>query len=164
MKFGEKLKQLRKDNNLTQEDLANKLYVTRTAVSKWETDKALPSIESMKLISELFHVSIDELISDSDIETKRLHDEKIAKIMYGLAIGFLILATTFSLLAYFLAKPYLSIPAAASTILYIVFAIFSRPRYKRISAKKLLLPYIFSRAIILFFVIGLIFTILFSRN
>lgn len=156
MTFGEKLKQLRKDNNLTQEDLAEKIYVTRTAVSKWETDKALPAIDSLKLISELFHVGIDDLISDGDIETKRLLDEKRAKIMYGVAVGFLVLATVFALLAYFLKQPYFNIGGGGSVALYIVFGLLSKPRYKRILAKKMLLPYVISRAVILLFVIGLI--------
>ena len=156
MTFGEKLKQLRKDNQMTQDDLAEKIYVTRTAVSKWETDKALPAIDSLKFISDLFHVSIDELISDGDIETKRSLDEKRARIMYGIAVGFLVLSIAFTLLAYLLKQPYLNIGAAGSVVLYVLFGLLSKPRYKRISAKKMLLPYVISRAVILLFVIGLI--------
>ena len=160
MTFGEKLKQLRKDNNLTQEDLAEKIFVTRTAVSKWETDKALPAIDSLKLLSALFRVGIDDLISDGDIETKRLLDEKRAKLMYGIAVGFLVLATVFTLLAYFLKQPYFSIGGVGAVALYLLFGLLSKPRYKRLSAKKMLLPYIISRAVILLFVVGLIvFTI-----
>lgn len=160
MKFGEKLKQLRRDNGLTQEALAEKLYVTRTAVSKWETDKALPAIDSLKLISELFHVGIDDLISDKDVETKRLLDEKRARAMYYAAIGFLALATVFTLLAYFLKQPYWSIGGAAAVVLYVVFGLLARPRYRRLSAKRLIVPYAISRTVILLFVIGLIvFTI-----
>ena len=147
MTFGEKLKQLRKDNNLTQEDLAEKIFVTRTAVSKWETDKALPAIDSLKLLSELFHVGIDDLISDGDIETKRLLDEKRAKVMYGTALCFLALATVFTLLAYFLKQPHFSIGGAGAVALYLIFGFLSKPRYKRLSAKKMLLPYAISRAL-----------------
>ena len=50
MTFGEKLKKLRNDNGLTQEQLADKIFVTRTAISKWETDKGFPSIDSLKAI------------------------------------------------------------------------------------------------------------------
>ena len=75
MTFGEKLKKLRNDNQLTQDELAEKIFVTRTAISKWETDKGYPSIDSLKQLSNLFHISIDELISDTDIENKRLLDE-----------------------------------------------------------------------------------------
>ena len=64
MYFNEKLQLLRKDNNMTQEELAEKLYVSRTAVSKWESGKGYPNIDSLKNISRLFSVSIDELISD----------------------------------------------------------------------------------------------------
>ena len=156
VKIGQFIKTTRKEKNLTQREVAESLSISEKTVSKWETDNALPAIDSLKLISELFHVSIDDLISDGDIETKRLRDEKRAKIMYFIAIGFLVLATGFSLLAYFLKQPYFAVGGTISVILYIVFGILSKPQYKRIPAKKLLLPYVISRAVILLFVIGLI--------
>ena len=52
MTFGQKLKKLRTENNLTQEELAEALFVTRTAVSKWETDKGYPGIDSLKIITQ----------------------------------------------------------------------------------------------------------------
>lgn len=61
MEFNEKLQQLRKQNNMTQEQLAIKLYVSRTAVSKWESGKGWPNIESLKCISRVFSVSIDDV-------------------------------------------------------------------------------------------------------
>ena len=70
MKFSEKLKKLRQEHNLTQDDLAEKIYVTRTAISKWETDNGYPSIESLKMLAKLFNVTIDQLISDEDIKNK----------------------------------------------------------------------------------------------
>lgn len=160
MKFSEKLKGLRKDYGLTQEELAEKIFVTRTAISKWETDRALPAIDSLKLISELFRVSIDDLISDSDIKTKRMLDDKRAKKAYIAAIAFLVLATAFTLLAYFLKQPYLNIGGGLAALLYVAFAMLSTPRYKRVSAKKMLLPYVVSRVIILLFVVGfMVYTI-----
>ena len=63
MEFNEKLQQLRKNKGLTQEELAEKLYVSRTAVSKWESGRGYPNIESLKEISTFFSVSIDELLS-----------------------------------------------------------------------------------------------------
>ena len=66
MKFSEKLKRIRKENSLTQEELARLLYVTRTAISKWENDKEYHSIDSLRLISKTFNVSIDELMSEED--------------------------------------------------------------------------------------------------
>ena len=59
MSFGEKLKNLRISNNLTQDELAEKIFVSRTAVSKWETDRGFPSIESLRYLANLFHMSID---------------------------------------------------------------------------------------------------------
>ncbi len=67
MEFNEKLQYLRKQNNLTQEQLAEKLYVSRTAISKWESGKGYPNIESLKCISKEFHISIDELLSGNEL-------------------------------------------------------------------------------------------------
>ena len=63
MEFNENLQELRKNKGLTQEELAEKLYVSRTAVSKWESGRGYPNIESLKEISTFFSVSIDELLS-----------------------------------------------------------------------------------------------------
>ena len=63
MEFGEKLRQLRKSRGLTQEELAQVLYVSRTAVSKWESGRGYPGIDSLKEISGFFSVSIDDLLS-----------------------------------------------------------------------------------------------------
>ena len=63
MEFGEKLQELRKKKVLTQEELAEALYVSRTAVSKWESGRGYPNIDSLKEISKFFSVSIDELLS-----------------------------------------------------------------------------------------------------
>lgn len=62
MEFGEKLKELRKAKGLTQDELAECLFVSRTAVSKWESGRGYPSIDSLKQIALFFSVSIDELI------------------------------------------------------------------------------------------------------
>ena len=67
MEFADKLQKLRKDNNLTQEQLAEKLFVSRTAVSKWESNRGYPNIESLKAISKLFSISIDELLSGDEL-------------------------------------------------------------------------------------------------
>ena len=63
MEFHEKLQELRKSRGLTQEELAESLYVSRTAVSKWESGRGYPSIDSLKEISNYFSVTIDELLS-----------------------------------------------------------------------------------------------------
>lgn len=67
MEFNEKLQELRKSKGLTQEELAEKLYVSRTAVSKWESGRGYPNIDSLKEISMFFSVSIDELLSSEKL-------------------------------------------------------------------------------------------------
>lgn len=63
MEFYEKLQELRKSRGLTQEELAEALYVSRTAVSKWESGRGYPSIDSLKELSSYFSVTIDDLLS-----------------------------------------------------------------------------------------------------
>ena len=63
MEFHEKLQELRKSRGLTQEELAECLFVSRTAISKWESGRGYPSIDSLKEIANYFSLSIDELLS-----------------------------------------------------------------------------------------------------
>ncbi len=67
MELNDKLQQLRKQKGFTQEELAEKLYVSRTAISKWESGRGYPSIDSLKAISKLFGISIDELLSSEEL-------------------------------------------------------------------------------------------------
>ncbi len=69
MEFNEKLQQLRKEKGLTQEQLAEELYVSRTAISKWESGRGYPSIDSLRAISRLFAISIDDLLSGEELIT-----------------------------------------------------------------------------------------------
>ena len=62
MDFGEKLKALRIERGLTQEQLAARLYVSRTAVSKWETGGGSPNLDSLQAVARLFDVSVDDLL------------------------------------------------------------------------------------------------------
>ena len=64
MLFSEKLKMLRKENSLTQEELADKLNVSRQAITKWESGDGIPDIENLKQISILFNTTIDELVKE----------------------------------------------------------------------------------------------------
>ena len=76
MEFNEKLQELRKQKGLTQEELAEKLYVSRTAISKWESGRGFPNIESLKAISKCFSVSLDELLSGEEILAIAENDHK----------------------------------------------------------------------------------------
>ena len=67
MEFHEKLQELRKSRGLTQEELAEALYVSRTAISKWESGRGYPSIDSLKEISKYFSVTIDDLLSSEKL-------------------------------------------------------------------------------------------------
>ena len=67
MDFSEKLQNLRKQHGLTQEELAAKLFVSRTAISKWESGRGYPNIDSLKEISKFFSVSVDELLSSDEL-------------------------------------------------------------------------------------------------
>ena len=66
-KIAEFIKKLRKENNLTQNDLANKYNVTFQAVSKWENGKSIPDISILKKISEEFNINIDELLGSETL-------------------------------------------------------------------------------------------------
>ena len=65
MNFSDKLQKIRKENNITQEGLADRLNVSRQAVSKWESGLAYPDTEKLIQISKIFNVSLDELINDN---------------------------------------------------------------------------------------------------
>ena len=89
MEFNEKLQELRKQRGLTQEELAEKLYVSRTAISKWESGRGYPNIESLKAIAKFFEVTVDELLSTDEILTIAEEDNKqkekhFCDLIYGL--------------------------------------------------------------------------------
>ena len=86
MEFNEKLQELRKSKGLTQEELAESLFVSRTAVSKWESGRGYPSIDSLKEIARFFSVTIDnlicsdEMISVAENEKKAFADKYVSLI------------------------------------------------------------------------------------
>ena len=88
MEFNEKLQELRKSKGLTQEELAENLYVSRTAVSKWESGRGYPNIESLKEISKFFSVSIDELLSGEKLlfiaeKENKTNIKNICELLFG---------------------------------------------------------------------------------
>lgn len=89
MEFSEKLIQLRKSKNMTQEELAEELYVSRAAVSKWEQGRGLPSIDSLKAIATLFGVTVDALLSGEELLTvarseAESKEQKLRASLFGL--------------------------------------------------------------------------------
>lgn len=71
MTFSEKLKSIRKKAGMSQEKLAEKIGVSRQAITKWETDAGIPDIDNMMALSSLFNISLDELLSNEKTEKKQ---------------------------------------------------------------------------------------------
>jgi len=89
MEFNEKLRNLRKQKGITQEELAEKLFVSRTAVSKWESGKGYPSIDSLKMISKFYSVTVDELLSGDEMlelaeEENKTKENRFADVVFGI--------------------------------------------------------------------------------
>ena len=89
MEFHQKLQELRKQRGLTQEELAQALYVSRTAISKWESGRGYPNIESLKAISGFFSVTLDDLLSSDEIltiaeENGKQTERHICDLVFGL--------------------------------------------------------------------------------
>ena len=76
MEFHEKLQELRRQKGLTQEELAEALYVSRAAISKWESGRGYPNIESLKAIAKFFSVTLDELLSSGEVLSLAEKDHK----------------------------------------------------------------------------------------
>ena len=79
MTLGERIYRLRADRNMTQEQLAEKLGVTRQSISKWEGDLVKPEIEKLKAMAKLFEVSLDDLISDEASDKKDKEEKTITE-------------------------------------------------------------------------------------
>ena len=95
MELNAQIKKYRTEMNLSQDELAEKIYVTRQTISNWETGKSYPDIHSLLLLSSLFNVSLDQLIK-GDIETMKemINEQEVKKFNYYgniFSIQFLIL-------------------------------------------------------------------------
>ena len=144
MEFNEKLQELRKQKGLTQEELAEQLYVSRTAISKWESGRGYPNIESLKAIAKFFSVTVDELLSSDEMLTTAEEDNKrkeqnfrdLARGMLDLCMAMLLFLPFFagkadgivqsvSLIALDGVQPYLRITYFAVVISMIVMGILT---------------------------------------
>ncbi|HDR4761629.1 TPA: helix-turn-helix transcriptional regulator [Bacillus thuringiensis] len=93
MSLGEQLKKLRESKGFSQEDVAKKVGVTRQAVYKWENDKSCPDIDNLILLSEMYNVTLDELIKGNQNIKEKIHiDEENEDFEkeneFGFYIGF----------------------------------------------------------------------------
>ena len=85
MEFKEKLQCLRKQKGLTQEELAAALYVSRTAISKWESGRGYPNIDSLKAIAKFFDITVDQLLSGDQLLTIAEEDTRQKRdLVFGL--------------------------------------------------------------------------------
>ena len=97
MKFNEKLINLRKSAGLSQEELGNKLDVARQTVSKWELGETTPEMDKLVKMSEIFNITLDELVKDENIEPQinNTNTQKLAgmmiKILKGIGIFLVII-------------------------------------------------------------------------
>lgn len=88
MEFHEKLQELRKSRGLTQEELAGILFVSRTAISKWESGRGYPSIDSLKEISNYYSITIDDLLSGEKLlsiaeKENKANIRNICNLLFG---------------------------------------------------------------------------------
>ena len=95
MELGKQIKIHRQDAQMTQEELADRVYVSRQTVSNWENDKSYPDVNSMVLLSEVFQISLDKLIKgDIDVMKEVIKQEEIAKLHRYSAIYTILLILT----------------------------------------------------------------------
>ena len=80
MDMGNKIRELRKKKGITQKELAKAIFVSRTAVSKWESGRGYPNIDSLKAIALYFSVSLDELLSSSRVNTIEKKEKRLKKL------------------------------------------------------------------------------------
>ena len=104
MEFGKQIKKLRQEAQLSQEELAERIYVSRQTISNWENDKSYPDVNSLVLLSETFQISLDNLIK-GDIEVMKdvIQKEEIEKMnRYGKIYTILLIATAVSAVPLFM--------------------------------------------------------------
>ena len=130
MEFNEKLQELRKSRGLTQEELAEALFVSRTAISKWESGRGYPNLDSLKEISKYFSITIDELLSGDKLisiaeKENQSNIQSICDLLFGIV-------DLFSLVLIFLPlypKPVDGYIYSVSLIEYVDNAIWIRITY-----------------------------------
>lgn len=104
MELGKQIKMYRLENKLSQEELANRIYVSRQTISNWENDKSYPDINSLVLLSEVFKVSLDKLIKgDVDVMKGVIQKEEVDKMNhYGKIYTIMLIVTVVSTVPLFM--------------------------------------------------------------
>ena len=95
MELGKQIKKCRQEAQLSQEELANRIYVSRQTISNWENDKSYPDVNSLVLLSEIFRISLDKLIKgDIDIMKQVIKKEDVIKMNYYSTVYTVLLIAT----------------------------------------------------------------------
>ena len=157
MELSEKLVRLRKQSGMTQEELAAKIFVTRTAVSKWENGKGYPAIDSLKLLSSVYGVSLDELISDDDVIAAQNAKKRRSRIFYWCAVACLIAAALFAVTGAAVKVVWLFIPSARAVAGYVAFGFLTNRSVSGMSRAEFI-RFIVCCAIVLAIVVAALIT------
>ncbi len=135
--IGAFLKQLRKENNMTQEQLGERVGVTNKTVSRWETGNYLPPVECLVLLSDIYNISINEILAGERIESdkiKEVADANVANVLEELECGYqkfenkmimILIVTTILAITIMLLLPLNNIRNIAIFIMVIVMAFIS---------------------------------------
>lgn len=102
MNFNEKLIKLRKEKGLSQEELGTEIGVSRQTISKWELAQSYPDFQRLVLLSDYFHMSLDTLVKDIDVEevrNKNLNEKQLATIYKDIKTTKTIISTVVNVLA-----------------------------------------------------------------
>lgn len=155
MQLGKKIKQLRKLSGMTQEQLAEKLNVSRQALSKWENGTSMPDIESVMRISTLFQISLDELLYKEEAKMKEqktqitledlvrlnLHNRKMNLLLTS---GMLFLAVSIMIVAFVTA-----LESTTSSMGYTLYRYIATEQYAAVPINYFILrlPALFAGAV-----------------
>lgn len=124
MKFGEKVKQLREEKGMTQQTLAERLYVTRQAVSKWERGTRYPDLLTVKKIAQVLEISVDELLSGEELKENVEKspvlsmpvENTIQTVLYAVALTGYMLILVFGIYSLFPDENLAKLPAGQITL------------------------------------------------
>lgn len=131
VEFGEKVKKLREEKGMTQQTMADQLYVTRQAVSRWECGARFPDLLTAKKIAQILEVSVDELLSGEELKKSIERDpvlsapvsNMIQTILYAVASAAYLLMLVFSLYSFYPAQALKGTPARKITAINVITAV-----------------------------------------
>ena len=144
MEIGNKINQLRKLSGMTQEQLAEKLNVSRQTISKWESDSTSPDLESIVKISRIFHVSLDDLLKEGEAGVANKTDEYNRKMTLLLISGLIFIMVSILNFAYVIALQSTTLSTQYMLYRYIVTGQYENAP---IDYMRLMIPSIIAAAI-----------------